>query len=199
MLKPVALHLVIGTSAIFLLCGGALNGDNRSIAQATVQQPESSAKMRQFLASQTNTFVRRNCRLASTDVDVETSGTDAAAEADFSSRLQGGDLLRFDDGVIVVQPTNRPESTQPTALTADAIITSSIKSRIAAQAQLQAQNFDIETDNGVVKIHAKEQSLDQALRVINIALALGGVRQIIYTMPTGYQAAKDFTARIAPF
>jgi len=55
------------------------------------------------------------------------------------------------------------------------------------QAQLQDENFDIETDNGVVKIHAKEQSLDRALEVINIALAVMGVRQIIYTMPAGYK------------
>jgi hypothetical protein len=174
-------------SAVFLFCSGTLDADmgTYSIAQATVQQPDSYGKIRQ--TSQTNRFLRRNCYLASTDLNPEISGTDAGAQADFSRRLQGGNLLCFDFGLIVVQPTRPPESAQPTAFTADAIITSSLKSKIAAQAQLQGQNFDIETDNGVVKIHAKEQSLDRALEVINIALAVTGVRQIIYTMPAGYQ------------
>lgn len=187
MRKSDALDLVVGVSAIFLFCSDTLNADTGtySIAQATVQQPDSYGKMRQF--SQTDRFVRRNCYLAPTDLSPGISGTDVDARADFSRRLQGGDLLRFDFGLIVVQSTRRPESGQPTAFTLDAIITSSLKSKIAAQMQLQGRNFDIETDNGVVKIHAKEQSLDRALEVINIALAVTGVRQIIYTMPAGYQ------------
>jgi len=185
MRKSDALHLVVRTSAIFLFCSDTLDADVGSIAQATVQQPDSYGKLRQVL--QTDRFVRRNCYLVSTDLNPEISGTDADAQAYFSRRLQGGDLLRFDFGLIVVQPTGRPESGQPTAFTADAIITSSLKSKIAVRAQLQGENFDIETDNGVVKIHAKEQSLDRALEVINIALAVMGVRQIIYTMPAGYQ------------
>jgi hypothetical protein len=185
MRKSDALHLVVRTSAIFLFCSDTLDADMGSIAQAKVQQPDSYGKLRQV--SQTNRFVRPNCYLASSDLYPETSGTDADAQADFSRRLQGGDILRFDFGLIVVQPAGRPEAGQPTGFTADAIITSSLKSKIAVRAQLQGQNFDIETDNGVVKIHAKVQSLDRALEVINIALAVTGVRQIIYTMPAGYQ------------
>jgi hypothetical protein len=185
MRKSDALHLVVRTSAIFLFCSDTLDADMGSIAQATVQQPDSYGKLRQV--SHTNRFVRLNYYLASTEFNPEISGTDAYAQAYFSGRLQGGDLIRFDFGLIVVQPTGRPESGQPTAFTADAIITSCLKSKIAVQAQLQGRNFDIETDNGVVKIHAKEQSLDRALQVINIALAVTGVRQIIYTMPAGYQ------------
>jgi hypothetical protein len=183
MRKSDALHLLVRTSAIFLFCSDTLDADTGSIAQATLQQLDSHGKMRQV--SQSNRFVRRDCYLISTDLNPEISGTDAGAQADFSRRLQGGDLLRFDFGLIIVQPTGRPESRQPTALTADAIITSCLKSKIAVQAQLQGRNFDIETDNGVVKIHAKEQSLERALAVINIALAVTGVRQIIYTMPAG--------------
>jgi hypothetical protein len=188
--KSDALHFFVGMSATFLFCSNTLNGDTttRSIAQATLQEPDPSGKMRQVLVSEINSFIRHNCDLASIGLDPETSGADTDSQADFSRRLQGGDLLRFDFGLIVVQPTKRPESAQPTAFTADAIITSSLKSKIAAHAELQSQNFDVETDNGVVKIHAKQQSLDQALEVINIALAVGGVRQIIYTMPAGYQA-----------
>jgi hypothetical protein len=189
MCKSDALHFAVGASAIFLFFAVTPNRDanGSSIAQATVQQPDSSGKMRQVLASQMHASIRRNGYPESIDLNSETSGADAGAQADFSRRLQGGDLLRFDFGLIVVQPTKQPESAQPTAFTADAIITSSLKSKIAAQARLQSQNFEIETDNGVVKIHAKEDSLDQALEVINIALAVTGVRQIIYTMPAGYQ------------
>ncbi|HYY26509.1 MAG TPA: BON domain-containing protein [Chthoniobacterales bacterium] len=189
MCKSDAPHLVVSTSALFLFLAATPNPDTNSfsIAQATVQQADSPGKTRQILDSQMNGLIRRNGNPASIDLNQEAAGAGADVQADFSSRLQGGELLRFDFGLIVVQPTKLPESAQPTAFTADAIITSSLKSKIAAQAQLQSENFDIETDNGVVKIHAKEDSLDQALEVINIALTVTGVRQIIYTMPAGYQ------------
>jgi hypothetical protein len=102
--------------------------------------------------------------------------------ADFSQRLQGGILIRFEFGLIVVKPTEPPESLQPTALTTDAIITSSVRSKIA-DSQLLPQNFQIQTDAGVVTIHAKGESLDQAAEVINLALCVPDVRQVVYTMP----------------
>jgi hypothetical protein len=108
------------------------------------------------------------------------SDADTNAQVDFSRRIRGGILLRFDFGMIVVQPTEHPESLQPTAFTTDAIITSSVRSRIAAQPQLESQNFRLQTDDGVVKIYATEQSLDQAAAVINIALSVPDVRQIVY-------------------
>jgi hypothetical protein len=103
--------------------------------------------------------------------------------ADFSQRLQGGILIRFEFGLIVVKPTEPPESLQPTALTTDAIITSSVRSKIAGQSQLLLQNFQIQTDAGVVTIHAKGESLDEAAEVINLTLGVPDVRQIVYTMP----------------
>ena len=105
-----------------------------------------------------------------------------AAQADFSERLQGGVLLRFEFGLIVVKPTAPAESLQPTALTTDAIITSSVRSKITSQSHLPPGNFQIQTDDGIVTIHAKGESLDQAAEMINLALGVPDIRQIVYTM-----------------
>jgi len=103
--------------------------------------------------------------------------------SDFSRRLQGGTLLRFESGLIVVEPANLRGSLQPTALTTDAIITSSVRSKIADQSQLRTRSFEVQTDNGIVTIRAKEESLEDAVAVINLALGIPDVRQIVYTMP----------------
>jgi hypothetical protein len=106
------------------------------------------------------------------------------AETEFSRQLQGGILLRFESGLIVVKPTDSPASLQPTALTTDAIITSSVKSKIADQSQLRTRNFEIQTDNGVVTIRAKEESLEDAAAIINLALGVPDVREIVYAIAT---------------
>jgi hypothetical protein len=105
-------------------------------------------------------------------------------KADFSERIQGGMLLRFEFGLIIVKPTASPGSLQPTALTTDAIITSSIRSKIAGRSGLLPGNFEIQTDAGVVKIRSKGDSLDQAAEVINLVLGVPEVRQIVYMMPS---------------
>ena len=120
-----------------------------------------------------------------------------ATPADFSQRLQGGVLLRFEFGLIVVNPIAPPESAQPTALTTDAIITSSVRSNIAAQSLLPIQNFEIETDGGIVTIRAKGESLDQAAQVINLTLRVPDVRQIVYTMPA--EVLEDGGAKIRSY
>ena len=112
------------------------------------------------------------------------TGVTATAEIEFSWRLHGGILIRFEPDLIVVKSTDPPASPQPTALTTDAIITTSVKSKIADQLQLRTRKFDVQTDNGVVTIRAKEESLEDAASVINLALAIPEVRQIIYAMPT---------------
>lgn len=105
-------------------------------------------------------------------------------EADFSQRLQGGTLLLFEFGLIVVKPTAPPGSLQPTALMTDAIITSSVRSKITGQPQLPPEDFEIKADDGVLTISSKVGSLDQAVEVINLALCVPDVRQIVYTMPS---------------
>jgi osmotically-inducible protein OsmY len=93
-------------------------------------------------------------------------------------------LLRFEFGLIIVKPAAPPGSLQPTALTTDAIITSSIRSKIAGRSELVPGNFEVETDAGVVKIRSKGDSLDQAAEVINLVLGVPDVRQIVYVMPS---------------
>jgi len=179
-----ALNLFLLASAIICFCGFVLydNDTGYSMTQATVQQPYADERITQTSASELISPGQESYA-DSNELAPGRSDSKYTAEAHFSQRLQGGILLRFDFGLIVVKPTELPESMQPTALTTDAIITSSVRSRIAAQTQLPSQNFEIQTDAGVVTIHAKEESLDQAAEVINLTLGVPDVRQIVYTMP----------------
>jgi hypothetical protein len=126
-------------------------------------------------------------------------GTDPgySAQANFSQRLAGGILRHFEFGLIIVDSTAAPGTLQPTALTTDAIITSSVRSKIAGQSQLPPGDFDIQTDDGVVTIRSKEESLDQAAAVINLALCVPDVRQIVYTMPSSvWRTAAESSRRL---
>jgi hypothetical protein len=186
MRKSDVFNLVVRASAIFLLYGCALKGqDSRySMTQATVQQPYATSGATQVSVSHIGSQGRTGYAPAGRATSSEGSDADSNAQADFSRRIRGGTLIRFDFGLIVVQATEQPKSLQPTAFTTDAIITSSVRSKIATQPQLQSVNFRVRTDDGVVKIYAPAQSLDQAATVINIALTVPDVRQIVYTMPS---------------
>jgi hypothetical protein len=184
MRKSDAFNLVARASAIFLLYGCALKEkDSRySMTQATVQHYATST-VNQASLSQMGPLDQNNYARTALGTSSESSDADSNAKADFSRRIRGGTLVRFDFGLIVVQAADQPDLLQPTALTTDAIITSSLRSKIAAQPLLRSHTFRIRTDNGVVKIYASEESLDQAAVVINFALAVPDVRQIVYTMP----------------
>ena len=170
--------LVVVLGATTLICfGGCMfnrNTNGYSMTQATAQQPSGHQRMTQTSTHEIMPSSTRREKLAAV--------TETTA-ADFSRRLQGGTLLRFESGLIVVAPANLRGSLQPTALTTDAIITSSVKSKIADQSQLRTRSFDIQTDNGIVTIRAKEESLEDAVAVINLTLGIPDVRQIVYTMP----------------
>lgn len=185
MRKPDALNLVLSASATFCFCGATLNdNDSRfSMTQATVQQPCAARKMTHASAFQLISSDQKVYPYSSERVPygLEPGYT---AQIDFSQRLEGGTLLRFEFGLIVVKPTSPPGSLQPTALTTDAIITASVRSKIAGESQLSSGNFEIQTDDGVVTIRSKGESLDQAAEVINLALCVPDVRQIVYTMPS---------------
>ena len=182
MRKSDLFDLVVRASAISLSCGCPLKGNDirYSMTEATVQPPYATSSTKQWLISRTGS---QGQTYDSPAVRGMSSEADTDAQVDFSRRIRGGILLRFDFGMIVVQPAEQPESLQPTALTTDAIITSSVRSKIAAQAELESQNFRLQTDDGIVKIYAAEQSLDQAATVINIALSVPDVRQIVYLLP----------------
>ena len=180
-----ALKLVLSASAILCLCGATLNdNDTRfSMTQATVQQPCAGLKIARTSAFQ---LISSEQKIYPYSSDLVPGGTEpgATVQADFSQRLEGGTLLRFEFGLIVVKPTSPPGSLQPTALTTDAIITASLRSKIAGQSQLPPGDFEIQTDDGIVTIRSKRESLDQAAEVINLALCVPDVRQIVYTMPS---------------
>jgi hypothetical protein len=184
MRKSDALNLVFWASAIICFCGCTLtdNDSKYSMRQATVQQPYAGQKLTPASASQLISPDQKSYQRSS-ELVVVSSDMTYTAQDDFSQRLQGGIVLRFEFGLIVVRPTTPPESLQPTALTTDAIITSSVRSKIAGQSQLPPRNFEIQTDDGVVTIRAKGESLDQAAEVINLALGVPDVRQIVYSMP----------------
>ena len=124
------------------------------MTQATVQQPYAGERITQTSVSELVSPSQESYPDAN-EFAPGRSDLPATAEANFSQRLQGGILLRFDFGFIVVKPTEPPESTEPTALTTDAIITSAVRSKIAAQPELPSENFEIQTDSGVVTIHAR--------------------------------------------
>jgi hypothetical protein len=109
--------------------------------------------------------------------------TGPAQAGEFAGRLNNGRLTVFEEGRIIVEPTKVPVSLQPTALTADAIITSSLISKIGTRPDLRARGFEVKTNEGVVKIQARQASLDDAAYVINLALSIPEVRQIVYLMP----------------
>jgi hypothetical protein len=184
MRKSDALSLFFSASAILCFGGHALTDDENkySIKQANVQQPYAGQRMTQGSIFEPIS-PKPESDLPSNSLVPGNPDMPYATPADFSQRLQGGVLLRFEFGLIVVNPIAPPESAQPTALTTDAIITSSVRSNIAAQSLLPIQNFEIETDGGIVTIRAKGESLDQAAQVINLTLRVPDVRQIVYTMP----------------
>jgi BON domain len=191
-----ALTLVLPTSAILYLCSATLKGDDTkfSTTQATVQPP---------CTGQNGTSGPAFPGLSPDQIgllyssEILPEGTDPryTAEADFSQRLAGGILRHFEFGIIVVEPAAAPGSVQPTALTTDAIITSTVRSEIAGQPQLPPGDFEIQTNDGVVTIRSKEESLDQAAAVINLALRVPDVRQIVYTMPSSVWRTAGETGR----
>jgi hypothetical protein len=185
MRKSDVFNLVARASAIFLVYDCALKAKDirYSMTEATVQLPYGTSTVKQASLSHLGSQDQTSYTLTPVGTSSDGSDADSNAQSDFSRRIHGGSLVRFDFGLIVVQAAEQPESLQPTALTTDAIITSSLRSKIAAQPQLRSQTFRIRTDNGVVKIDALEESLDQAAVMINIALTVPDVRQIVYTMP----------------
>jgi hypothetical protein len=197
MRKSDALSLVLLASAVLSFGSTAFyDRDSRfSTTKATVQQPCADQKTARSLVS-CLISPGPNKRLYSSELLPGGADPAYSVQANFSQRLAGGILRQFDFGLIVVDSTAAPRTLQPTALTTDAIITSSVRSKIAGQSQLPPGDFEVQTDDGVVTIHSKEESLDQAAEVINLALCVPDVRQIVYTMPSsGWRTAGAETYR----
>ena len=173
MRKSDALSLVLSASAVLCFCSAAVyDRDSRfSTTGATVQQPYADQKRARSSAPCLISPAPKN-HLYSSELLPDGADPEYSAQTNFSQRLAGGILRHFELGLIVVDSTAAPETVQPTALTTDAIITSSVRSKIAGQTQLPPGDFEIQTDDGVVTIRSKEESLDQAAAVINLALGV---------------------------
>jgi hypothetical protein len=189
MSKSDALNLVLSASALICFCDCTIDRKEAriSVTQGRVQRAYADQKTTERPVFQLISLDQFSFEPAN---ELAPGGSDLAypAQADFSQRLQGGILLRFEFGLIVVKPMTPPESLQPTALTTDAIITSSVRSKLAGESRLSPENFVIQTDDGIVTIHAKGGSLDQAAEMINLALEVPDVRQIVYTIGQEYRS-----------
>lgn len=103
---------------------------------------------------------------------------------EFARRIVGGELIRAENGTLVVRAMAAKDNLQPVGLTTDAIITSSVLSKLGTQPHLKADGFEVSSTNGVVSIHARNDSIDEAVAVINLTLTVPDVRQVIYAIPT---------------
>lgn len=103
--------------------------------------------------------------------------------SEFAKRIVGGELIRAENGTLVVRATAANDNLQPIGLTTDAIITSSVLNKLGTQPRLKAHGFEVSSTNGVVSIHARSDSIDDAVAVINLTLTVPDVRQVVYAIP----------------
>jgi hypothetical protein len=104
--------------------------------------------------------------------------------SEFGRRIVGGHLLRAENGTLVVQAAGTKGDLQPIGLATDAIITASVLSKLGTQTHFKADGFEVSSTNGVVSIHARNDSVDDAVAAINLTLTVPDVRQVIYALPT---------------
>jgi hypothetical protein len=98
-------------------------------------------------------------------------------------RIIGGKVIRSESGLIVVQSSGRFDSLRPIDLTTDAVITSSLLSKIATLPRFRGAGLEVKSNAGIVSIHAHQPSLDDAVTIIKLALSVPEVRQVVYSMP----------------
>ncbi|MBV8099467.1 MAG: BON domain-containing protein [Verrucomicrobia bacterium] len=104
--------------------------------------------------------------------------------ANFYQRIIGGQVVEASNDQIVVEAKADKPNSDPVALTNDAIIATSVRARIARESKLKDRDFQVTSNDGIVSIRAQHDSLDDALSVINLTLAVPDVREIVYILPT---------------
>ncbi len=92
-----------------------------------------------------------------------------ATASEFAKRIVGGELIRAENGTLVVRATATRDS--------------SVLNKIGSQPRLKASGFEVSSTNGVVSIHARKDSIDDAVVAINLALSVPDVRQVVYAIP----------------
>jgi BON domain len=104
--------------------------------------------------------------------------------ANFYQRIIGGQVVEASNDQIVVEAKADKPNSDPVALTNDAIIATSVRAKIARESKLKDRDFQVTSSDGIVSIRAHQDSLDDALSVINLTLAVPDVREVVYIFPT---------------
>ena len=104
--------------------------------------------------------------------------------ANFYQRIVGGQVVEASNDQIVVEAKADKPNSDPVALTNDAIIATSVRAKIAGESKLKNRNFQVTSNDGIVSIRAQQDSLDDALSVINLTLAVPDVREVVYILPS---------------
>ena len=104
--------------------------------------------------------------------------------ANFYERIIGGQVVEASKDQIVVEAKAAKPNSDPVALTNDAIIATSVRARIAREPKLKNRDFQVTSNDGIVSIRAQQDSLDDALSVINLTLSVPDVREVVYILPT---------------
>ena len=104
--------------------------------------------------------------------------------ANFYQRIIGGNVVEASNDQIVVEAKAAKPNSDPVALTNDAIIATSVRARVAGEPKLRNRDFQVTSSDGIVSIRAQQDSLDDALSVINLTLAVPDVREVVYILPT---------------
>ena len=104
--------------------------------------------------------------------------------ANFYQRIIGGQVVEASNDQIVVEARADKPNSDPVALTNDAIIATSVRAKIAGESKLRNRDFQVTSNDGIVSIRAQQDSLDDALSVINLTLAVPDVHEVVYILPT---------------
>jgi hypothetical protein len=158
---------------------------NSLVTLATVAFCACAANNNKRTESSLTRATRHPQTLTSADTALPNSSSRASDKVQtIATRLVGGTLVRADNETLVVLPTNSHPELQQVGLTADAIITSALLAKINNQPHLRETGFEVSSNSGVVTIHAREPSVDDAVTVLNLALGISDVRKIVYLLPT---------------
>jgi BON domain len=159
---------------IFLLFGCASTGTGPKSSSA--QKFRSPAKV-----TQTSGTEGHPSPIAPASGD---TGFHGLSLANFYERIIGGQVVEASKDQIVVEAKAAKPNSDSVALTNDAIIATSVRARIAGDPKLKNRDFQITSNNGIVSIRAQQDDLDDALSVINLALSVPDVREVVYILPT---------------
>src|SRR6201987_6400673 len=103
--------------------------------------------------------------------------------ANFYQRIVGGQVVEASNDQIVVEAKAGKLNSDPVALTNDAIIATSVRAKIAGNPKLKNRDFQVTSNDGIVSIRAHQDSLDDALSVINLTLTVPDARESVYMLP----------------